>query len=525
MKIANLKIGVRVGCGFGMVILLLVCVVAISMLGMHTMERRVDHMLDDLFRQVTLANELKYNVSLIHQRVRNVVIDGDTSGVKREGDLVAAIRARNADLLAQLDGGSDEARALLERINAASARDRAAQDEVSRLVNDFNIAGAKRYLGTNVAATEAAFVQALSEMARLQSARMKDESQQGKAAFAEARNVLLGVTALAVLLALAVARSVVLGVTRPLNEAIRVAQSVAGGDLTTRLEVRSRDEMGSLMQALKGMNDNLGRIVGDVRAGTCEIAAASRRIASENAQLSARTEHEASSLQETASSMEQLTATVRQNADCARQANELALAASCVALEGGAVVSEVVGTMEEINRSAKRIVDIIGVIDAIAFQTNILALNAAVEAARAGEQGRGFAVVASEVRTLAQRSASAAREIKTLIDDSVAKVDAGARQVDRAGSTMQEVVASVRRVTTIMGEIAVASRDQSAGIEQINRAITNMDMTTQQNAGTVEEAAAAAHALQQHADALERSVSIFRLGGRDAGLQLAIGSC
>ena len=263
---------------------------------------------------------------------------------------------------------------------------------------------------------------------------------------------------------------------------------------------------------MKGMRNSLVEIVSQVRAGTATINTASGEIAAGNLDLSARTEGQAGALEETASSMEELTGTVRQNADNAHQANVLALSASAVAVKGGAVVAQVVETMATINESSKKIVDIIGVIDSIAFQTNILALNAAVEAARAGEQGRGFAVVASEVRNLAQRSAAAAQEIKTLIGNSVERVDIGARLVDQAGSTMQEIVTSVARVTDIMSEIALASQEQIAGIEQVNQAIGEMDEVTQQNAALVEQAGAAATSLNDEAAALARVVSVFNLG-------------
>ena len=299
----------------------------------------------------------------------------------------------------------------------------------------------------------------------------------------------------------------------PLNEAIAVANAVAAGDLTSRIEANSTNETGRLLQALGTMNDNLADLVGKVRMGTDQITTASGEIASGNLDLSQRTEEQASSLEETASSMEELTSTVRQNADNARQANQLAAGASEVAVKGGAVVGQVVQTMSSINESSKKIVDIISVIDGIAFQTNILALNAAVEAARAGEQGRGFAVVATEVRTLAQRSAAAAKEIKELISDSVSKVEDGTRLVDEAGSTMDEIVSAVKRVTDIMAEISAASQEQSSGIEQVNQAVTQMDEVTQQNAALVEEAAAAAESMQEQAQTLTQAVSTFKLSG------------
>jgi methyl-accepting chemotaxis protein-2 (aspartate sensor receptor) len=300
-------------------------------------------------------------------------------------------------------------------------------------------------------------------------------------------------------------------VTRPLCRAEAAATRIAQGDLDVRLEIEHKDEIGLVLRALNGIGASLSNVVGQVRLGAEQIATASNEIAAGNLDLSSRTEQQASSLEETAASMEQLSSAVKQNADNAAQANQMALAASGIAARGGEVVAQVVDTMGSINQSSRKIVDIISVIDGIAFQTNILALNAAVEAARAGEQGRGFAVVASEVRNLAQRSATAAKEIKVLIDDSVSKVDVGSKQVEQAGTTMREVVDSVRRVTDIMAEISSASEEQRAGIGQVHEAIAQMDQVTQQNAALVEEAAAAAHALQDQAADLEQVVRVFKL--------------
>ncbi len=299
---------------------------------------------------------------------------------------------------------------------------------------------------------------------------------------------------------------------RPLTVLSEHVQRIGDGDLSRSLASPRRDEIGAITRAVEAMREALVRVVSQVRDGTDTIATASSEIASGNQDLSSRTEQQASSLEQTAASMEELTSTVKQNADNARQANQLAASASEVAVRGGSVVGQVVDTMSAINTSSKKIVDIISVIDGIAFQTNILALNAAVEAARAGEQGRGFAVVASEVRSLAQRSAAAAKEIKVLIDDSVGKVGAGSAQVAEAGRTMEEIVASVKRVTDIMGEIASASHEQTQGIEQINQAITQMDQVTQQNAALVEEAAAAASSLQEQTGQLVQAVGVFRVG-------------
>jgi methyl-accepting chemotaxis protein len=317
---------------------------------------------------------------------------------------------------------------------------------------------------------------------------------------------------LAAFMAYALTRSI----TRPLKRAVELADRVAEGDLTSTIDVQSRDELGQLASALKRMNDNLKGIVAEVRESTEAILGASGEIATGNADLSQRTEQQASALEETASSMEEMTSTVRQNADNAKQANELAVAASVVAVKGGEVVGQVVKTMSSINDSSKKISDIIGVIDGIAFQTNILALNAAVEAARAGEQGRGFAVVASEVRTLAQRSAGAAKEIKQLIGASVSQVEDGSRLVAEAGRTMDQVVKSVERVTGIVAEISAATSEQNGGIEQINSAIMQMDNVTQQNAALVEEAAAAAESMRDQTQKLTEAVAVFKLAGPEA---------
>jgi len=294
------------------------------------------------------------------------------------------------------------------------------------------------------------------------------------------------------------------------------ADKLASGDLTTHIDIQQQDEIGQLMHAVNGISQGLAGVVSEVRQGCDQINNASGEIASGNLDLSSRTEQQAGSLEETASAMEQLTSTVKQNADNARQANQLATSASLIAIEGGKVVNQVVETMGSINASSHKIVDIISVIDSLAFQTNILALNAAVEAARAGEQGRGFAVVASEVRNLAQRSAAAAKEIKVLIDNSVAQVEVGSKLVKEAGETMTDVVSSVKRVNDIVSEISAASQEQRDGIELVNHAIIQMEQTTQQNAALVEEAAAAAQSLQDQASKLNLAVSIFKLDAKHA---------
>jgi methyl-accepting chemotaxis protein len=329
--------------------------------------------------------------------------------------------------------------------------------------------------------------------------------------FSQSRVGILGLLVVALVIGMGLALYVARIIAAPLQQAVGIARRVAAGDLGAEIAVHSKDETGQLMLALQTMNEGLRQVVGQVRNGTDSIATASTEIATGNLDLSRRTEQQATALEETASALEELTSTVKQNTDNARQANQLAMAASGVAVRGGGVVGQVVETMEAIHDASNRIVEIISVIDGIAFQTNILALNAAVEAARAGEQGRGFAVVASEVRSLAQRSASAAKEIKQLIDDSVSKVGAGTSLVRQAGSTMSDVVESVKRVTDVVSEISAASNEQSVGIDEINRAVAQMDEVTQQNAALVEQAAAAAQSMQEQASGLASTVSVFKL--------------
>lgn len=330
--------------------------------------------------------------------------------------------------------------------------------------------------------------------------------------YGESQLTMSAIMVVAVILGLIIAWRLTAGITRPLREAVSLAERVAGGDLTSQINVSAKDETGQLMQALKNMNESLLQTVSQVRMSADAIAIASAEIASGNQDLSGRTEDQAQSLQETAASMEELTTTVRQNGDNARQANQLAGSATDIAVKGGEASARVDETMDAIDSSARKIVDIISVIDGIAFQTNILALNAAVEAARAGEQGRGFAVVATEVRSLAQRSASAAREIKTLIDDSVEKVSTGSALVKESTATTQEIVDSIRQVNDIMNEITESTQEQVRGIEQVNQAVTQMDTASQQNAALVEQSAAAAESLQQQAETLVNVVSVFQTG-------------
>ena len=361
-----------------------------------------------------------------------------------------------------------------------------------------------------------ALSKASSDYAAMAKTRSFTLVQEAASQYELQRKMLIAACLLALVAAVAAGLLVTRAITQPLSQALRMAESAASGDLTLQIDAPGNDEVSQLVSALGRMNKNLGEIVQQVRQSSDSIATGSAQIATGNADLSHRTEQQASSLEETAASMEQLNATVQQNAGNAAEANHLAQGASAVAIRGGAVVNQVVSTMKDINDSSKKIADIISVIDGIAFQTNILALNAAVEAARAGEQGRGFAVVASEVRSLAGRSAEAAKEIKGLISASVERVEQGTALVDQAGTTMAEVVSAIKRVTDLMGEISAASSEQSQGVSQVGEAVTQMDQVTQQNAALVEEMAAAASSLQTQANDLVQTVAVFKLNGQNA---------
>ncbi|CAN7632465.1 methyl-accepting chemotaxis protein [Variovorax sp. LjRoot175] len=378
-----------------------------------------------------------------------------------------------------------------------------------------DLEGAGRVFSARFEPTSVSYLAGVKQMVDLQRAGLDAAAQRAEGLRAQTTMLLIVCSTLSLIFGTLLAWFLARSITHPLRRAETMARSIADMDLTGAPQASyANDETGRLLRAIDMMRTALQKSLQQVQGVVVNVSTASSQIASGNQDLSSRTEEQASSLQQTAASMEELTSTVKQNADNARQANQLALSASEVAVKGGDVVNQVVDTMASINASSKKIVDIIGVIDGIAFQTNILALNAAVEAARAGEQGRGFAVVASEVRNLAQRSAAAAKEIKGLIDDSVGKVDAGSQLVGEAGKTMEEIVGSVKRVTDIIGEITAASHEQTQGIEQINQAITQMDQVTQQNAALVEEAAAAAQSLQEQAGSLSQAVSVFKLDGQ-----------
>ena len=520
MNATRMTVATRLALAFSTILFLLLCAAGIGIWSLQGVGDIAGKMISTTMRKAGLVQEWHAATHLNGARLISVLNGNDAVVQIKTEDQIKTTTARISDIQKQLETLKTDAEvpvyAEIGERRAAYIKARTAAFSAKKEGND---EATKAAIAGQLEPALAAYLTTLNKLADQQRSAITD-AQAEVARRGHSGQLLIAVFAgIALLAGIAAAMLITRGLLRQLggepDYAMQVTASIAAGDLHSDIVLRPGDQA-SLLFGLKTMRDRLSEIVGQVRVGTDTIAHASGEIASGNMDLSARTEAQAGSLEQTASSMEELISTVRQNADNARQANSLAASASAVAVRGGAVVAEVVGTMTSINESSKKIVDIIGVIDSIAFQTNILALNAAVEAARAGEQGRGFAVVASEVRSLAQRSATAAREIKGLIDDSVNKVDAGARLVDQAGVTMEEIVTSVQRVTDIMGEISSASAEQTRGIEQINMAITEMDDVTQQNAALVEQAAAAAQSMQDQARHLSGVVSIFRLDGASA---------
>jgi methyl-accepting chemotaxis protein len=518
----RMKIGTRLGLGFGVVILLLVLITGVSVWRIRAINAATAEIVSEGYGQIALATEIDRAVNKQANHLRSAVLAvGDEAEVKGYITKVSEATREISQLREKLaaTGASPKGDELLKALQESGDAYVKKRQKVVTLLQANLPDAARSYLLKEVRPLQDAYLAASLDMVRFQESQMQDDARQAQAsgrAGIVTTLVLAGVAALCgVAISLVISRSI----TGALRRAVLVAETVAAGDLTSRIEVHSGDETGQLLGALQVMNDSLVRVVGAVRAGSDSIATGSSEIAGGNADLSQRTEEQASNLQRTAASMEQITATVRANADTARQATQLASSARQVAVQGGDVVGRVVTTMEEISASSRKISDIIGVIDGIAFQTNILALNAAVEAARAGEQGRGFAVVASEVRSLAQRSAQAAKEIKALIGASVEKVAAGTQLVGDAGVTMKDVVAQVKRVAELIDEISTATGEQTAGIGLVSDSVMQIEQVTQQNAALVEQSAAAADSLQQQAARLVDAVRQFKL--KDDGVVLA----
>jgi methyl-accepting chemotaxis protein len=515
-----MTIRTRLIATFAVLVFIVLAVAGFAMQSLAQSNQHFNGYVHGLMARGEVAENLRRAVDERAIAVRNMVLVSKPDEVEAEKERAVAAHAQVGKHLAEL-------KLLLQKAEDVSETGRSLVDEMDRIESAYSpvalaivdlAAGFKKdeaiaKMNDECRPLLASLVKASSAYSQVVRARSEELASQGTETYVQRRALFVAVCLLAIGFAGGAGWWLSRSIIRPVNRAVRLAESVAAGDLTASFESEGRDEVSKLLAALGRMSGNLETIVGNVRASSSNIATGSAQIASGNADLSARTEHQASALQQTAASMEELNSTVRQNADNAQQANQLAQGASTVAVKGGEVVSEVVTTMKAINESSRKIADIIGVIDGIAFQTNILALNAAVEAARAGEQGRGFAVVAGEVRNLAGRSAEAAKEIKSLIAASVERVERGTTLVDRAGDTMSEVVNAIRRVTDIMGEISSASAEQSAGVAQVGEAVTQMDQVTQQNAALVEQSAAAAESLRQQALQLVEAVAFFKLAG------------
>ena len=516
MNFSDMKISSRLAIAFGLVLTLSLGSAGYSLHSMADVQADFEDTVLDKNTKIQLLNDMGNAVRTVQRVMRSVVILDDAEAKKAEMAKIDKARAAYDKASDKLNAMpmSEAGKEFNAKIKAAQEAARPLNNKVMDLGMADKDAEARSLLFKEANPATDKWLEAIEANIDRQETRNAENFASSQGDYRLARNLLIGINLLSIGLAVGAAWLVTRSITSQLGAepgvAVKLAQDVAQGDLTTPIQLKAGDR-DSMMAQFLAMQSSLAEVVGKVRQNADSVATASAQIAQGNTDLSQRTEMQASALEETAASMEQLGSAVTNNAENAKQANELATGASEVARQGGDVVREVVETMKGINTSSKKIADIIGVIDGIAFQTNILALNAAVEAARAGEQGRGFAVVASEVRNLAQRSADAAKEIKSLITASVEQVEQGTHLVDRAGSTMQEVVASIGRVSDIMGEISSASHEQSSGVRQVGEAVGQMDQATQQNAALVEESAAAAESLKQQAQQLVQAVSVFKV--------------
>ena len=512
--LSNFRIGTRLVAGFAMVIALLVVLAAVGITRIDAIDDDTEVILHDRFPKVALAQTITNEVNRQLRAMRTALIVAEPALVTQElGKIEASVPVIDAALgKLKATVHSEQGKAALAALVEARARFKEKEVALLELVKAGKVDDARKALVTDILPLQQTYLDAVEAFSKSQVDGME---QYGRLAAEMARGakLMMGIiSAIALLLSVAVAYQLTRSIVSPIAKAVKVAQTVASGDLTSRIDVHGRDETAELLAALRAMNENLTGIVEQVRDSSESIATGSEQIATGSADLSQRTEEQAANVEETAAAMDELTATVARSAESARAATALAASASAVAARGGDIVEQVVTTMGDISASSRRIADITGVIDGIAFQTNILALNAAVEAARAGEEGRGFAVVAGEVRTLAQRSATAAKEIKALIGESVGRVEDGGRLVVEAGTTMQDIVQQVKQVAVLISEIGTATEQQSQGLGEISTAVGMLDQVTQQNAALVEESAAAADSLSQQAQRLTEVVGTFRVG-------------
>ncbi len=519
MRIIDLRISTRLELGFALLGLMILAMVAVVWVQVSTMTGLFGDVANARIPRMVVGSAIKEDVQTISSSVRNMILMRDTAAIMAEAQSIGRVQKRIDQRFVELEkllAGDGAAQAVLQQVQAARKAYEPLQNETQELAGSGQVFDAKELLVEKMHPAQQAYFSAMDALLQQQQQQLGQATGATERAANSVRGMLLATTLVVMVLGGLLAWWIIRSITGPLRQAVRVARSVAAGNLQEPIEAQGRNEVAQLLLALKDMQGALARVVTHVRQGAQNVLGGSTEIAQGNMDLSNRTEAQAGALEETSASMQELRDAVAHNADNAQQANTLACDASAVAERGGAVVGQVVDTMRDINTSSQKIADIIGVIDGIAFQTNILALNAAVEAARAGEQGRGFAVVASEVRALAGRSAEAAREIKGLISASVERVAQGSNLVDKAGATMQEVVQSIRRVTALVGEISNASAEQRSGVAQIGEAIAQMDHVTQQNAALVEQIAAAATGLSTQAQELVQAVAVFQVNAGDA---------
>jgi methyl-accepting chemotaxis protein len=515
----HMKIGMRLALGFGAVILLVVAMAAMGVTRLANLHSITDTIVTKDWQKTVLVNEL---VNVANENGRGsleMLLVTDLEARNKILERIDSNAQKMTELIEKLDSmiSAAEERALVDRIREARTTYAEAFSKASKvLLGEGRRFEASRIMMSETAVALKAFLDTIGNLVEYEGKHLEASGTQAKQHHMSGRLLMLVLSAVVLLIGSSCAFWVTRSITRPMARAVQVAEGIAAGELHHDIMVTARDETGRLLQAMQSMREQLRQIVGEIRQASGSVSTAASEIVEGNTELSRRTQAQASALEETASSMEEMYSTVKQNADNARQANQLAANARAQAEQGGEVVSKAVRAMAEISHSSKKIADITGVIDGIAFQTNLLALNAAVEAARAGEQGRGFAVVAAEVRKLAQRSAEAAKEIKALISDSVEKIEGGTRLVDASGQTLSEIVTAVKKVSDIVAEIALASQEQSAGIEQVNKAVMQMDEMTQQNAALVEEAAAASEAADAQAQTLRQLITFFKMETPDS---------